>query len=604
MIRETLASLFRSAAAKVGIPESVPIEITDTKSAEHGDYSCNLAMIAAKAVSRSPREVASELQAALQGLEDTVLERTEVAGPGFLNLWIKTSALGSWLGVQFQSSEGFPFLQPLTDTRRINVEFVSVNPNGPITIGSGRGAAFGSALCSLLEAVGHTVHREYYINDGVNSEQMRLFGESVAALLRGEPVPEDGYKGDYVVAVADRLRGLAVADVKLASQALMIDSQRTDLAAFGVEFDTWFSEQSLHDQGVVAQRLDELIAKQVADERPIRTKIKFGKKGAIEEITEEPQETVSEDDAEGGGATLWLRSTKFGDDQDRVLRRRDGRLTYIASDIAYHADKLNRPPDAHQLITVLGPDHHGYVARLQAVIAALIQQESESDESAVDRAREILSVVIFQLVRFVKDGKPAPMRKRDGNIYALIDLIREIGVAAIPHGERDEQLRIGRDVTRFFYLMRSHDTSMDFDLDLASRQSDENPVFYVQYAHARICSILEKAAGLNRPEPDFTRLSHDRERALVKKVFDFNHEVHRAAADFGVHRLTTYAQELARSFHHFYDQCRVIDEEDLVMTSARLGLCEAVRDTLRGTLELLGITAPVRMERAAPLLGA
>jgi arginyl-tRNA synthetase len=502
------------------------------------------------------------------------------------------------LGRCAASPSGFPYLEPASQSDGINVEFVSVNPNGPITIGSGRGAAFGSALCAILEAVGHRVHREYYINDGVNSEQMRLFGESVAAILRGDPVPENGYKGDYVIAVAERLRGKAVIDVKLASQDLMIDAQRSDLLAFGVEFDTWFSEQSLHDQGIVARRIEELKEKGVADERPIRTKIMFGKKGAVEEVIHEPQDSSSEDDSDGTEATLWLRSTKFGDDQDRVLRRRDGRLTYIASDVAYHADKLNRPPSADRMITVLGPDHHGYVARLQAVTAALIQQENEDDGAALARAGDVLQVVIFQLVRFVKDGKPAPMRKRDGNIYALIDLIQEIGQAAAPDAGREEQLRIGRDVTRFFYLMRSHDTSMDFDLDLAARQSDENPVFYVQYAHARICSILDKSDGFAIDEPQYDRLVHARERALIKKLFDFNHEVHRSAQDFGVHRLTTYAQELARGFHHFYDGCRVIDEAEPALSAARIALCYAVRDTLRATLRLLGISAPLRMDRA------
>jgi arginyl-tRNA synthetase len=308
---------------------------------------------------------------------------------------------------------------------------------------------------------------------------------------------------------------------------------------------------------------------------------------------------------------------------DRVLRRRDGRLTYISSDVAYHADKFNRPPNADKLITILGPDHHGYIARLHAVVAAFLEnpstehisqseplseieariyrspEERDACQAALQLSREKLEVVIFQIVRFLKDGKPAPMRKRDGNIYELRDLIQELGQAAAPEEPEEEQLRIGRDVARFFYLMRSHDTHMDFDIDLATKQSEENPVFYAQYAHARIASILRKSeeADLSTQADSVHLLSHPRETTLIKKILDLPFEVERCAADYGVHRLTTYAVELARTFHHFYDVCRVIQPEEPELTAARLELCRATKLALKSTFDLLGVSAPEKMER-------
>jgi arginyl-tRNA synthetase len=296
---------------------------------------------------------------------------------------------------------------------------------------------------------------------------------------------------------------------------------------------------------------------------------------------------------------------------DRVLRRRDGRLTYIASDVAYHENKLNRPESATKLITILGPDHHGYIGRLTAVMAALLRGSEDTPEAnaeALRRAKETLEVVIYQLVRFLKDGKPAPMRKRDGNIYELRDLIDELGKNLVPDGTPDEQRTTGRDVARFFYLMRSHDTTMDFDIDLATQQSDENPVFYAQYAHARICSVLSKATSLSHPGAakdwgmgegtvNTSLLIHPRELALIKKILDLPWEVERVAKDYGVHRLTTYAVELARTYHHFYDACRVIQPDQIELTWARLALCQATKTALHATFELLGVSSPERLER-------
>ena len=657
MLRRELAGRVSEAVARLVSGGRLPkadypqVEISDTKSPEHGDFACNFALAAAKAAGLKPREIGEALAAELA--KDPDFERAEVAGPGFVNLTLSPACTSRALSAVLADPGSFFRLSPERPLT-VNVEFVSVNPNGPITIGSGRGAAYGSALCNVLAAAGHAVHREYYINDGVNSEQMRLFAESVKAILEGREVPSNGYKGDYVHEVAELIRarkasqGLAVEVCRSLSQDLMLEKQKADLSAFGVEFDTWFSEQSLHDSGAVGDEIDHLVRTGAADDSERRNKLRFGKGGAIEEVESEKQasenddgpetndydeiekrEMTSEGDMATVHETLWLRSTKFGDDMDRVLRRRDGRLTYIASDVAYHKDKFNRPPGADKLITVLGPDHHGYIGRLHAVVAATLMEpgrkeaeqfsdldrivwrdakEKQACLDALELSRQKLTVQIFQLVRFVKDGKPAPMRKRDGNVYALIDLIDEIGEKVQPNGSPEQKQRAGRDVARFFYLMRSHDTSFDFDLDLAEKQSEDNPVFYAQYAHARICGVAEKAreAGLTFPStPTLTLpqgggnglhlLTHPKERALIIKLQDLGYEVERCAEDYGVNRLATYAVELARTYHHFYDACRVIQPEQPELSRARLALCIATRASLRAAFDLLGISAPDRM---------
>ena len=610
MIRRLLAHDIQQSIDALIAAKSLPpanygeIEVADTKNPDHGDYACNIALTSAKLAGINPRAFAELLKSQLDANPN--LKSVEIAGPGFLNLRIDQSIVART--VENVLEQGAACARSVPKHREsINVEFVSVNPNGPITIGSGRGAAFGDTLCRVLEAAGHTVWREYYINDGVNSEQMRLFAASVEHFWRAKAdlptaFPENGYKGDYVEEVADRIwdkfGGYPIPGFSAEapgnffrnhSQAMMIEKQREDLATFGVRFDTWFSEQSLHDKGMVESALQKLLELKVADDEPVRNKW-VHEKGEPPTLVSEPQQSEDDDSATEGTPTIWLRSSRFGDDQDRVLRRRDGRLTYIASDVAYHNDKFNRPPNATKLITVLGPDHHGYIQRLKSVVQALGYREDQ------------LEVIIFQIVRFVKEGKPAPMRKRDGNIYALIDLIDEIGKAALPDDKVSEQQRVGADVARFFYLMRSHDTHMDFDIDLAIKQSDENPVFYVQYAHARICSVMSKAeeAGFTAADianADLSLLTHEREATLAKKVSDLSYEVGRSALDYGVHRIVTYAIELSRTYHAFYDACRVVQPDQPELSRARLALCRATLITLRATFDLLGISAPTRMHR-------
>jgi arginyl-tRNA synthetase len=780
--------------------KSIPIEIEPPKQADHGDFATNFCLVASKTAKTNPRALAETLLPAILAISqnrhphvggDPALENqgslnsslpagegkgwgintqnignpetspllsAEIAGPGFINFRLNPAWAAQFLTEVLENPT--TFYKPKNDNpQKINVEFVSVNPNGPITIGSGRGAAFGSALCNVLEAAGNTVHREYYINDGVNSEQMRLFAESVKAIIEGRPVPDNGYKGDYVHEVASTLcnfDSLLHVEVELKElqsllfptihtgssqphpEAVLLDGtaldhidvwdrrikvikhlklqveqntktfatlplpdqieictvvmtaiQRKALSTFQVNFDTWFSEQSLHDSGVVEQELQHLLATNVADDAPTRTKVVFAKGGIIKEVLKEVQPIDGDlDNVEGfppqdwggqggvdkeslGGTgetydplprtgegqggidqnpaskTIWLRSTKFGDDQDRVLKRADGRLTYIASDVAYHKDKFNRPANADKLITVLGPDHHGYIARLTAVVAAMFSDqvaplvnpepltehealiytsiaERNQCQAALAWAKDHLEVQIFQIVRFLKDGKPAPMRKRDGNIYALIDLINEIGETLKPDGTTEEKQQAGSGVARFFYLMRHHDTAMDFDLELATKQSDENPVFYVQYAHARICSVIDRAIdegislpigegkgwghsasplptgeGLRERSLEYLHLlQHPKELALILKICDLQNEIARTAEDYSVNRLTTYAIELARTYHSFYDSCRVIQPDQPELSRARLALCEATRTALQAALELLGVSAPNRMDRA------
>lgn len=701
MIRDSLQQIVVSAIASLVESGQLPrevheveVEISDTKQPEHGDFACNFALVASKKASMNPRQLGELLRDGITALghdgltasnsgtpksrnAETPINAIEIAGPGFLNLRLSPAWVASFVPEILESGERFGSVlhSDVQNQKSINVEFVSVNPNGPITIGSGRGAAYGSTLCKVLEAAGNKVHREYYINDGVNSEQMMRFAESVRCIALGLRVPENGYKGDYVHDVAQHLvdrHGQEFVQAKATefgslawfqheSEDEMLSAQRSALHRFGTTFDTWFSEQSLHDSGVVAAEIEQMLEANVADLREVRTVLKLAKGGVIEDVELQVQTGKTDVEDEHGEetpsptpspeveeqSTLWLRSTKFGDDMDRVLRRRDGRLTYIASDVAYHKDKLTDASGTRgtgpvdKMITILGPDHHGYIGRLQAVVAAMLKAEGiinrqssivhsgeplseieakiydspeERDlcQAALAKAKETLEVQIFQLVRFMKDGKPAPMRKRDGNIYALIDLMREIGEKVKPSGTEEQKLEAGKDVARFFYLMRSHDTTFDFDLDLAEKQSDENPVFYVQYAHARICSVIGKAedqglriGGLEDKGQSPNSLSfnpsiliHDKELALIKKICDLPFEVKRCAEDYGVHRLTTYAVELARTYHHFYDACRVIQVDQPELSRARLALCQATRIALKANLDLLGISAPERMDRA------
>lgn len=542
------------------------LEISEPRNPEHGDFSTNFALTAAKDAGKSPREIAELVVSRLK--EDADFQDVTVAGPGFINLKMRDEYFCEKVGTVLRSGEMFASETPGIG-ERVNVEFVSVNPNGSIHVGHGRGAVYGDTLSRVLEAAGHSVSREFYVNDGVNSEQMRLFAMSVRAKYRellGLPYefPEEGYRGEDVDMVAAKLFdafGDTKADAGLEffqpeSQALMIERQREDLKRFGVEFDTWFSEQSLYDSGKVEAAIAALERSGVADREPYYDEVR------VDSRTKE--RTIVRMETEPGA--LWLRSTRYGDDKDRVVIRQDGRPTYIASDIAYHKDKFDR--GFERVIDVWGADHHGYIGRMEAAIEAM----------GYDKSR--FEAIIIQIVRFLKGGEVQRMQKRTGEFVPLRDLMDDVGV----------------DVARWFYLMRSHDTHMDFDLDLAKEHSDQNPVYYAQYAHARICSVIAKAMeqGYVASE-EFRMVLHPTERSLIKKICDLKYEISRAAETRQVHRLTTYAVELARLYHDFYEKCRVISPEELERTRARLAICEATRIGLRAVFSLLGVSAPEKM---------
>jgi arginyl-tRNA synthetase len=509
---------------------------------EFGDYSTNAAMLLAPALGEQPRGTAEKLAERLgTSLEGTV-ERVEVAGPGFLNLfladaWYRRAAAelaeqGDRLGRPASADQV---------TERVNVEFVSANPTGPVTAASGRHAAFGDSIARLLEFTGHPVVREYYSND--RGGQIDLFGQSIAARMKGEPVPEGGYEGEYVTELAARLdqEGIDPGDTDALARrgmALMTEQIEETLRRYNVVYDTWSSERALHESGLVERALSEL-----------------REAGHV---------------YESEGAT-WLRTTEFGDDKDRVLIRSQGDPTYFLSDIAYHRDKLERGAD--RLINVLGADHHGYPPRLRAALAALGYDP------------DVLETPLMQLVHVVEGGERAQMSKRRGEFVSLDELIDDIGA----------------DAARFFMLQRSHDTTVDLDLELARKTSNENPVYYVQYAHARIASILRKAsedAVERAASADFGASEaqiEPSERALIKRLCELPDEVGEAAARRAPHRLCAYGMEAARDFHAFYRDCQVVGAEGEGVEEARLGLCLLTKRTIARTLGLLGISAPERM---------
>jgi arginyl-tRNA synthetase len=506
---------------------------------EFGDYSTNAAMLLAPTLGEKPRGTAEKLADELGRSLGGTVEKVEVAGPGFLNLFLSEDWYRRAAGELAEAGDDLGRPTPGEEAReRINVEFVSANPTGPITAAGGRGAALGDSLARILEFAGHSVTREYYVND--RGGQIDRFAASIAARMKGEPVPEDGYEGDYVVEIAMALdqEGLSADDLDEVGRrgiAQMLAAAEETLRRYGAVFDTWSSERALHESGAVER--------------------------ALEQAREGGHVYESE------GAT-WLRTTSFGDDKDRVLIRSDGEPTYLLSDMAYHRDKLSRGSD--RLIDVVGADHHGYVERLRAALGVLGYDP------------DALEVAIMQLVHVVEGGERAQMSKRSGEFVTLDELIDDIGA----------------DAARFFMLQRSHDTTVDLDLELARKTSNENPVYYVQYAHARIASILRKAGegAEERASADFEALpAEPSERALIKRLCELPDEVTEAAARRAPHRLCAYGTEVARDFHAFYRDCQVVGAEGEGVEEARLGLCLLTKRTIARTLGLLGISAPERM---------
>ena len=542
------AALAREASAVAGGADAVA-SLDPPRDAGFGDLATNVAMTLAKAAKRNPRELADELVGRIQADADLgpLVESAEVAGPGFINLTLSPKWFADAARAIVASGGDYGRAQA-DPVERILIEFVSANPTGPPHVGHARQAAYGDGVARILEYAGHDVTREYYVNDW--GRQMQLFGASVAARygqLFGldTQVPEDGYQGDYVIGIAELMRdevGDTYAgrvnppdDEVLAVFAergrdLMLRTMTAELERFRVRFDAFFSETTLHEGGAVQRGLDALIASGDAYER------------------------------EGA---LWFRTTAYGDEKDRVLRRSDGSTTYLAADVAYHLDKAGRGDD--RLLDVLGADHHGYIARLRAVIAA----------GGFDP--DMLEVPIVQLVSLTEGGEAKRMSKRAGTLVTLGELIDDIGV----------------DAARFFLVQRSHETAFDLDLDVARSQSNENPVYYIQYAHARIAGILaqnpEAPADAGAPaELDPS------ERALLLTLCGWPDAVREAERRRSPHRVAAYLQDLARDFHAFYHRCRVVGEAPEVI-AFRLDLLRATRTVIAMGLDLIGVEAPDRM---------
>lgn len=544
-ITEALNKAIAAGTLPAGDYPDVALEVPPQK--EFGDFASNIAMQSARVAHKAPRIIA---QAIVDGMDYPWLDHAEIAGAGFINFFLKNDVIYDTLKQILAAGDAYGHA-PLRQEDTIQVEYVSANPTGPLHVGHGRGAAYGSALVNLLRAAGYNVQAEYYINDAGN--QMNNLAASVNARyleLLGKPaeILENGYHGHDIIETAqaiidqdgDKYLDMPEAErlelFKDRAYAEKLKALKRDLAHFNVHYDNWFSERTLHPDAIQA-------ACKVLEERG---KI-YEKDGA-----------------------LWLKSTDYGDDKDRVVIRDNGVPTYLAADIAYHKNKYDR--GFKKMINIWGADHHGYVARVKAAMAALGYD--------VDQ----LEVLLLQMVSLFRDGKPVKMSKRTGQAITLNELIEEVGT----------------DAARYFFIMRSLDTQLDFDLDLAKSHSNENPVYYIQYAHARIYSIYRQAkeAGANLSmdwsDVKWDTLTNEYELELIKKMAAFPEEVQRAARERAPHRIAHFVHELAGMFHTFYNHCRII-QEDKDLEKARLALVTAVRITIANSLAILGVSAPEKM---------
>ncbi|HEY4421443.1 MAG TPA: arginine--tRNA ligase [Pseudonocardia sp.] len=546
-----LADLVRSTASEVlkdrgldlaALPDDVGVE--RPRNPEHGDYATNVALRTAKKAGVPPRELAGWLAEALSARNG--IESAEIAGPGFINLRLAADAQGAIVGDVLQAGDAYGTGDELS-SRNINLEFVSANPTGPLHLGHTRWAAVGDALGRVLAARGGKVTREYYFNDA--GGQIDRFVDSLIAAAKGEPTPENGYGGAYIGEIAAQITAAepGVLDLPDAQRReafrrigvnLMFDEIKRALHAFGTDFDVWFHEKSLHDSGAV---------------------------GAAVQRLKDSGNLYFADGA------WWLRSTDQGDDKDRPVIKSDGQPAYIAGDLAYYLDKRKRGFDL--CIYMLGADHHGYIARLRAAAAAF-----GDDPNTVE-------VLIGQLVNLYRNGQPVRMSKRAGTAVSMDDLVDAVGV----------------DAARYTLIRSSVDSTLDIDLDLIVRRSNDNPVFYVQYAHARLASLARNAAdlGVTVPEePAFGLLDHPREGDLIRTIGEFPAVVASAAELREPHRVARYLEQLASAYHKFYDACRVLpmgDEEISDLHRNRLALCVAARQVFANGLGLLGVSAPERM---------
>ena len=573
--KSKLISLFRHAAGQFTEVDYISIELERPKQATHGDFACNVAMQLAKALKRNPREVAQLILASLPASD--LVEKAEIAGPGFINIFLKPSA---WQGVALQVLKaGNQYGQAnLGQGAPIQIEFVSANPTGPLHVGHGRGAAFGASLANVLTHAGYSVQREYYVNDAGRQMDILALSTWLRYLTLGNQFvqfPTNAYQGDYVSAMADSIFALhgdrymrpaedVIADVPEATSepdahldSLIANAKRllgadyayihghaleeqlgdgrNDLTEFGVIFDTWFSEKTLHESGLIDKAVKQL-----------------QQHGYI---------------YEQNGA-LWFRSTSFGDEKDRVVLRENGIYTYFAADIAYHLNKFDR--GFQRVIDVWGADHHGYISRVKGALTA----------AGTDADR--LTVTLVQFAVLWEGGQKKSMSTRSGQYVTLRELRREVG----------------NDAARFFYVLRKADQHLDFDLDLAKSQSNENPVFYIQYAHARICSVLTSWGGDQHDLSDVktSRLKHPQELTLLRRIAEFPETIEAAARDLAPHIVAYYLKDLASELHGLYSTCQFLVEDD-ELKLARLSLIAATRQVLQTGLALLGVSAPERMSR-------
>ncbi len=543
-IKAAIERAFTAGTLEGQIPAAIKLE--RPKDRDHGDYATSIALQLAKPAGKNPREVAQIICDQLAGTEG--ITKVDIAGPGFINITLNRANQAELVSTILKATSEYGKVNALAGVK-INLEFISANPTGPLHLGHTRWAAVGDSLGRVLTAAGAEVTREFYINDRGN--QMDLFGASVEAAALGNPIPEDGYQGAYIADLAAEVvasnptiaslpEGQRHPAFREAAYAVQLKDQQRVLETFGTHFDVWFSERSLHDQGAVEHGLEKLRAQGHV----------FEEEGAI-----------------------WLRTTDFGDDKDRVLTKSDGSLTYFSSDTAYYINKRERGFDI--CIYMLGADHHGYVGRLKAIAAC-----------AGDDPEYNIHVLIGQLVKIMEGGEEVKLSKRAGTIITLEELVEKVGV----------------DAARYTLIRYPVDTPMVMDIDILKRNTNENPVYYVQYAHARIAAVLRNATELNIPIDldafDPSQLTHDRENELLGALAQFPRVVQTAAELRQPHRIARYLEELAGTYHGFYADCRVLpmgEENPTALHTARLLLCASTKQVIKNALDLLGVSAPERM---------